>query len=135
MALKKKDANRGHLLKPAKVFTTIDAFEHPIFCFKYLNCDYDLNRCTTPEKVALIEQIIRFSNMIWNEIQLAPRHGLGSEKIAVNCIRPGLPAILTADVKHLLALRFLGKAPFVGWRNKFVFHVLYIDRAFELYKH
>ena len=68
MALKKKDAYKGKFLKPAKLVTTIDAFEHPIFCFKYLNGDYDLNKCNADEKVAFIEQGIRFSNLTWNEI-------------------------------------------------------------------
>ena len=135
MPLKKKDANKGKLLKTTKEIITISAFEHPIFCFRYISGDYDLNKCNSNEKIALIEQIIRLSNMTWNEIQLSPRHGLGSEKIDIKGIKIGLPSILTDDVKHLLALRFLGKAPFVGWRNKFVFHIFYIDRAFTLYNH
>lgn len=35
----------------------------------------------------------------------------------------------------LLVLRILGKKPFIGHRNKFVFHILYIDNKFSVYNH
>ena len=41
----------------------------------------------------------------------------------------------TEDVKFLLAFRFDQMKPFVGFRNRFIFHVLFIDRDFTLYKH
>ncbi|TDO22762.1 hypothetical protein [Pedobacter duraquae] len=132
--LKGVKPTKGKLLKEKEV-VSIDAFQHPVFCFKYIHQDFDLNHCTADEKVALIEQIIRLSGMTWNDIKLAPKHGLGSEKITISAINAGLPEMLTEDVDHLLALRFLGKAPFVGWRNKFIFHIFYIDRGFTLYKH
>ena len=114
---------------------TVYAFQHPIFCFKYIHADYAVHHCSTDEKIALIEQIIRLSTMSWSSIQLAPKYGMGSEKINIGSLKVGLPDLITDDVNHLLAIRFLGKAPFVGWRNKFIFHVFYIDRAFTLYRH
>lgn len=132
--LKGVKPDKGKFLKE-KELISIDAFQHPVFCFKYIHGDFALNHCTADEKVALIEQIIRLSGMTWNDIRLSHRHGMGSEKIGIGSIKAGLPDILTEDVDHLLALRFIGKAPFVGWRNKFIFHVFYIDRDFKLYKH
>lgn len=132
--LKGPTPDKGKIVKQ-KYSVNVEAFDHPIFCFKYIHSDYALSQCSADEKVALLEQIIRLSTMSWNEIQLAPKHGMGSEKIHVDSIKPNLPNILTDDVKHLLALRFIGKAPFVGWRNKFIFHVFYIDRGFNLYSH
>jgi hypothetical protein len=134
LKLKAVKADKGLILKE-KEQVSFDAYQHPIFCFKHIHQDFALDHCTADEKVALIEQIIRLSKMTWHEIQYAPKHGMGSEKIDTTSIKPNLPSMLTDDVKHLLALRFRGKAPFVGWRNKFIFHVFYIDRAFGLYNH
>lgn len=113
----------------------LENLKHPIFCFKYLHKDFHLDACTSVEKIALINQLVRLSSMNWIDIQGAPKYGMGSEKIATSSIRPSLPRIITEDVKSLLALRFLGKAPFIGLRNKFIFHVIYIDRAFLAYTH
>lgn len=110
---------------------------HPVFCFKYLHKDYSLDKCTAEEKRALIEQLVLLSQFEWKALQLSGRHGLGSEKIEINSLNNGIriPYDLTQEVKHLLAFRFDGKKVIVGHRERFVFHVLFIDRNFTLYNH
>lgn len=73
--------------------------------------------------------------MTWNEIKLAPKHGLGSEKIARSSIKDTLPDFITDDVQELLAFRFKGKAPFLGHRRGPVLHVIFVDPKFDLYDH
>lgn len=119
--------------KPQEV--NITDYKHPIFCFRYIHHDYNLDKCDASEKVSLIEQIARLSQLTWDEIRLAPRHGMGSEKISKDEIIASKPEIVTSDVDFLLAFRFQGKKPFIGHRNKFVFHILYIDNKFSVYKH
>jgi hypothetical protein len=114
---------------------TTFSFEHPIFCFKHLHKDYHIDKCTDNEKKQLIDKIIKISSITWKELEYASRKGLGAEKIQITSIKPSIPASFTDDVNHLLAFRFDGKKPFVGFRNKFVFHVFYIDRSFTLYNH
>jgi hypothetical protein len=109
--------------------------KHPVFCFKYLHKDFHVDKCNADEKICLLEQIIKLSNLSWQEIEYSGRHGLGTEKIDKNSIRKDLPKDITEDVSYFLALRFGGKKAFVGFRNKFIFHILYIDRDFTLYKH
>lgn len=113
----------------------IQDFTHPVFCFKYLHKDHNLERCDANERRSLIEQLVKLSQLGWEEIKLSPRHGLGSEKIAVSSIKPSIPSFITEDVKFLLAFRFQGKKPIVGHRNKFIFHIIFIDRDFTVYKH
>ena len=113
----------------------ISDIEHPIFCFRYLHRDYGIEQCTSDEKISLLTRLHQLSSMSWEQIRLASRHGLGTEKIAKTSIRPGIPPISTNDVDFLLALRFHGNAPFVGHKNNFIFHILYIDRAFNVYPH
>lgn len=82
-----------------------------------------------------MEKLVKLSQLSWIDIQNSPRHGLGTEKIAINAIKPNCPEFITEDVSFLLALRFDGKKPILGHRNKFIFHVLFIDRDFTVYNH
>lgn len=109
---------------------------YPVFCFKHLSKKYHLDYCTDSEKKCLMEQLVLLSSMTWNEIQLASKHGTGSEKIELSSLKDTqIPISFTDDVGHLLALRFDGKKPIVGFRNGFIFHVFFIDRDFTLYNH
>jgi hypothetical protein len=76
----------------------------------------------------------RLSGLVWHQIQSAPRHGLGSEKIPRNAIKVGIPLFLTEDV-DLLAIRFSGKKPMVGYRDGTIFNILWFDWNFSLYDH
>lgn len=77
----------------------------------------------------------RLSQMTWQQIQYSGRHGLGSEKISRSEIKGApIPHEITEDTP-LLAIRFCALAPMVGYRVGQVFHVLWLDRAFTLYKH
>jgi hypothetical protein len=72
--------------------------------------------------------------MTWNDIIQADRHGFGREQIAQNNIRPQIPAHVTADIS-LIALRFSGNKPMVGYQRNDVFHIVWFDRDYDLYDH
>lgn len=131
--------NNPHPAKQGKHISVptveIQHFEHPIFCYRYLHKDYGLDQCDPDEKRSLMERFVKLSQMTWNEIGKAHRHGLGHENIRIDQLRATCPTIITEDVKHLLAFRFQGMKPFLGHRNRFIFHVLFIDRNFTLYGH
>ena len=75
------------------------------------------------------------SKKTWQEIEYSGRHSSGSEKISRDEINLELPEDISDDVSFFLAIRFFDMKPFVGFRNRFIFHVLYIDRDFSLYRH
>jgi hypothetical protein len=133
--IKPQKPTQGPKVKVKQGVVEINNLKHPVFCFKYLHKDYCLDNCTDDEKRCFISQIVRLSQMDWAGLQLAPKHGVGSEKIATTAINPNIPYSLTEDVSYLLAFRFDGLKAFVGYRNKFIFHVLFIDRDFTLYNH
>src|SRR5437016_4960285 len=83
----------------------ITHFDYPIFCFKNIHPDYSIGKCSNEEKAALIEAIYNRSQITWNNLKLANRHKLGSEKISIDSIKPKIPASVTDDVKDLLAFR------------------------------
>lgn len=116
-------------------FIQLPNYQHPVFCFKYLSPDYNIDSCEINDKKELIEKIVQLSQMTWNQIKTSPKNGLGSEKISVKSIKPGIPSFITEDVEFLLALRYYGKKAVIGHRNKFIFHVIFIDRDFTVYDH
>ncbi len=126
--------NQGKLIKAPQIIEMPD-LDYPIFCFKHLHKHHNLDKCEESEKKSLIEKIVKLSQLSWADIQNAHRHGLGSEKIAISSIKPSRPSFLTDDVKFLLSLRFDGMKAMLGHRNRFIFHVLFIDRDFTVYDH
>lgn len=135
MGIKNRKPSQGSKVKVKQDVVEIKKIDYPVFCFRHLHKDYNLDHCTNDEKRSLIEQIAKISLLDWGTIQLSNRHGIGTEKISTSSIKANIPYELTEDVEYLLAFRFDGMKPFIGHRDKFIFHVLFIDRDFTLYKH
>jgi hypothetical protein len=72
--------------------------------------------------------------MTWNQIDSAPRHGSGYEKIARRSFNVSIPKHIAED-RDLIAFRFFAMAPMVGYRDKAVFHVIWLDIDFDVYDH
>lgn len=108
--------------------------ERPKFSFAYLDKDYCLSKCTKDEKAALADKLHQLSQLSWLDINNAARHGQGYEKINRTSIKGRIPPSLTEDV-NILAFRFFGKAPMVGYRVAEVFYIVWLDRQFVLYDH
>lgn len=108
----------------------------PVFSFEYMEDGkgFSVNCCGDNHRAALAAKLFRLSRMTWMEIRNAPRHGMGSEKIARNAINPPIPAKATQDAEFL-ALRYNGKHPMIGFRDGRVFHILFIDHTMTAYKH
>jgi hypothetical protein len=126
--------------KPAK-FVGSSASENadtmpPIFAFDRMQegTGFSITCCDDSNRSAALERIFKLSQMTWSQIHNAPRHGFGTEKISWHAIKAPIPKTVTEDVT-LLALRFNGKAPMVGFRDGRTFHVLYFDHSFKLYDH
>ncbi|WKM72880.1 hypothetical protein Q2T70_03790 [Klebsiella oxytoca] len=106
----------------------------PIFSLRYVQKDFCIDCCEKHEKAALADSLFRLSKISWSEIRKAGRHGLGTEKISRSAIKAPIPSHVTEDVEFI-AFRFCSKAPMVGYKLGAVFYVLWLDRAFKLYKH
>lgn len=95
--------------------------DYPVFCLRHLHKHYNLDNCDKNHHSALINQFYRLSQLSWNEISVAPRKGMGYEKIPVESLKTELPTTLTEDVKNLFSFRYLGNHPFLGFRNRMIF--------------
>lgn len=109
----------------------------PTFSLQYLHPDYALASCTQEEKAAFADTLWKLSQMTWQQIMQSPRHGRGAEFLDRQGITGApVPSHITTDVR-LIALRFHGKKPMVGYRGKdgVTFFVVFLDRDFTLYSH
>ena len=133
--IKDVQVSLGKNIKPSTDKAENTEIKHPVFCLKYLNRHYHLDKCIDKEKAALISKMSLLSQCTWNEVHMNPRHALGLEKIQQSSIKgAAIPAHLTKD-EVLYALRFDGMKAMVGYKSTFVFHIVYLDRDFTLYKH
>lgn len=112
----------------------------PVFCFKNLHQNFNLTNCCQSDKSfpkGLLKKLEAISKNSWNQIQLAPRKGIGTEKIARNSIKVSVPNSISPDVKDFLSFYFAGtKGRLIGYRGEdTVFHVVYIDTKLKVYSH
>ncbi len=104
---------------------------HPIFDVSDLSKGpYSLALCTKDEKSAFADKLVEMSQSSWQELFQANRHKQGYE-IIENYPKP---SNLTDDVK-IIAFRFYGMAPMIGYRQEQIFHIIALDRDFTAYKH
>ncbi len=129
-----KPAQGKHIQVKENVKSTSTNHLHPAFNFKYLDSTYCLRDCTKDERAALSDKIVLLSQMTWGDIQNSNKHASGHEKIARDAIQGSIPGIITEDT-NILAFRFDGKKPMVGFRKDKIFYVIWIDRNFTLYNH
>ncbi|MGG7598458.1 hypothetical protein ACQ4OD_15640 [Pseudomonas sp. WC1] len=106
----------------------------PVFSLEYLPSGWCIQDCQQAERARMLERLRQISQRTWREIRQLDRHGYGTETISRGSIRAVLPLFLTEDVR-LLAFRAFDLVAMVGYRSGRIFHVIWIDREFKLYKH
>jgi len=130
----KREENKSSRIKPTTSETGSPQVEHPVFCFRYIQNSHCLSSCDKKEKAAFVSQLHLLSKLEWKDIHPAPKHGHGTEKISQSSIKKAMPQQVSPDTQ-LYALRFQGKKAFVGYKTRNIFHILWIDRSFNLYSH
>lgn len=108
----------------------------PLFSFEKMasNTGYSVDCCDAENQAAVSKRLFKLSQLKWRDIRQAPRHGLGTETIARSSLTAPLPPSVTEDTT-ILALRYNGKRPMIGYREGRVFYVLLIDHDFSAYDH
>lgn len=106
--------------------------EKPVFSMQLMPGSHCVDECDASEQAAFARALWKRSQLTWRQLRQAPRDGLGYEKI--ESLNVPLPSGVTDDVS-IIAFRFDGKKPMVGYKDGVVFHVLWLDRAFNVYDH
>jgi len=125
---KKKNAR----LSPRETVPRSYMDEPPAFSFKHLQKSHCFSKCNAEEKRDFAESIYKRKELSWSQLVQGARHGLGSEKIT-----QGLKVEVPPEFSgvQLIAFRFSGKKPMIGFRERDVFYVLWFDRDFTVYAH
>ncbi len=132
-------ADRQISLGASALASSLDKIDYPIFCFRHLHPDYNLDECVMSD-VKFSKQLLRkiqlISSISWREIQFSDKHGHGTEKIAINAINKSIPTSITEDVKDFLSFYFHGTSGrIIGFQTQAIFHVVYIDTKLDVYNH
>tara|TARA_R110002049_G_scaffold291718_1_gene475862 strand:+ start:175 stop:597 length:423 start_codon:yes stop_codon:yes gene_type:complete len=107
---------------------------YPKFSFEHMQPEFCISGCSAQEKAQVLDSIHKRSQMTWQDIMNSARHKLGTEKISKHSIQSPIPPVFAAE-ENFLAIRSIAMAPMVGVRVHSTFYVIWIDRAFTLYKH
>jgi hypothetical protein len=98
----------------------------PKFSLEHLQDPYCVCRCDKDDRAAFATKLRELSQLTWSEITCSGRHGLGFEKIDRTSIKAPIPEHITDDV-NLIAFRFSGKKPMVGYRSYEIFYIVWCD--------
>jgi len=133
--LKRPTPNKGHRITPRDSDNTPPEQLPPIFCLCHIDKDYCISKCTKEEKVAFVNKLHTLSQLPWSQLKISHSHGLGYEKINRDSIKSNIPQFIKGDISYFIAFRFHGNAPMVGHKNGRIFHIIWLDRNFTLYRH
>lgn len=106
---------------------------HPKFSLEFLRKPYCLSDCSKEEQAAFAQRLHELSQLPWKEIFRCDKHKQGCEDLTDAKFSIGKPDLL--EGKKIIAFRFKGKAPMVGYREREIFYVIWLDRNFTLYNH
>jgi hypothetical protein len=107
----------------------------PKFCLHHAHPDFDVAALDAKGAAAFARTLQRLARMSWGDLMLAPRHGIGTELVPAAIIKPSVPQRFR-DRKKFMVFRYDGKLPMAGIRAGDVFHIIWIEPAFnKLYDH
>ncbi len=106
--------------------------EPPAFSLKYIQKAYCISECEKEDRLAFLEAMLKRKETSWNTLSSCDYQGLGYEKIK-HGLNVQVPKV--AAGKAIIAFRFSGKKPMVGFRERDIFYVLWLDRDFSVYDH
>lgn len=107
----------------------------PVFSLQYMQAGCCIADCDAQQKGAFADALHELSQMTWREITVASRQGKGLETLKRYAIRKPIPDSIKDDVTTLIGIRFWDKRRMVGYRDRDVFHIIWLDINGDLYDH
>jgi hypothetical protein len=134
MAFREPKKEKGAKLKAPPEQSKPSGGEHLTISLRHLVGSHCISKCQKPDILSFADKVRMLTQKTWSELQQAPKHGLGFETIARTSLKVAVPKHVTPEV-NILAFRFSGKMPMVGYKDGQTFHVLWFDREFAVYPH
>ncbi len=134
--IKAPEANKGaHLI----ALKTQDYNKIPvIFSLRHIqNGKYCFSQLDQKQKSDFAEALFRRKDFTWNDYHQIPKESLGYELLPFCCLKiASKPICVTEDLDKVIVIRFSGNdGRIVGFREKNIYYVLWVDCCFELYDH
>jgi len=114
--------------------------ENTVFCFKHIDKDYDVENLCGPKTnnkftKSFIKKLQKISQITLSEVQGDDRKGFGYELLKIEQLKKRIPHSVTIDIQQLNVFVFGGDGRIVGYYNKNIFHILFIDTHLKIYNH
>lgn len=129
MGFKEPKKEKGAKLKTPPEQQKKSGSDHLTISLRHLAASHCISKCQKPDVLSFADKVRMLTQKSWSELQQAHKHGLGFETIARDGLKVAVPDHVTPDV-NIIAFRFSGKMPMVGYKDGQTFHVLWFDRAF-----
>ncbi len=105
------------------------------YCFSCMRSGFSVSDLQTDAKEAFLQTIERRGNLTWEQVLLDGKHGLGTEQMPSSSIIPSLPPGWDKSSDYTV-LRYFGNLPMVGWRDRDVFHIVWVEANYgDVYDH
>lgn len=104
----------------------------PVFSLYNLQKNYDINDCEKEFKHKVINKLRKLSESTWIELILMPKKS-GFEPIPAKKLLVKRPPYISDDIK-ILSTRMSGGGRILGFRDRDVFHIVWIDPNHKTYK-
>lgn len=96
---------------------------------------YSVNDLDQDGQTSFLLKLEDRADMTWARVIVAGRHALGIEMMDASAIKCGLPFGDACPPKFMV-MRYHGKLPMVGWRERDVFHIVWVEARFgDVYDH
>lgn len=107
---------------------------HPVLCLRHCQPGWGVEELDAAQCREFLVKWEKRSKHTWQELVQHDRHALGSEQLPKRMFKPTVPEELERDT--YMVFRHHKNLPFAGFRADAVFHVLWIEKAYnELYDH
>ncbi len=106
----------------------------PQFCFEFMDKKLCISRSEKSVRSKFAQRLRELSQTSWEQLRQLSREK-GYETIRDEQILVGIPECRTPDTP-IISIRCGDKARLIGYRNKRVFHIIWVDVSpFKVYNH
>jgi len=105
----------------------------PCFSLQYTVPGFCVADCDHDQKVAFANTLLQLGKRTWLQILQEGKHGSGSEKIPRRQMKVAVPQHISEDQEFFTVVRFFGKCPMIGYVDRGVYFIVWLDRRHECY--
>ncbi len=106
---------------------------NPSFSLQYTVQGFCVADCDQEQKAAFASTLLQLGKRTWLQILQADKHGSGSEKIPRRQMKVAIPTHIKEDQEFFTVVRFFGKCPMIGYVDRGVYFILWLDRNHVCY--